>query len=105
MEADKKRKTYDREFWVNAVNLVMEGGRKVRELGIDPNTLYHWKRELLEERQGGFPGKRAIARSSIFEYIEIFYSRVRRHSALGRKSPVAFEQSHFVAFLTARNTG
>lgn len=45
------------------------------------------------------------AQSSIFEYIEIFYSRVRRHSALGRKSPVAFEQSHFVAFLTARNTG
>jgi putative transposase len=31
------------------------------------------------------------ARSSIFEYLEIFYSRVRRHSALGYKSPVAFE--------------
>ncbi|GJQ22171.1 MAG: hypothetical protein HBSIN02_25260 [Bacteroidia bacterium] len=24
---------------------------------IDPNTLYHWKRELLEEREGAFPGK------------------------------------------------
>jgi transposase InsO family protein len=45
------------------------------------------------------------ARSSIFEYIEIFYSRLRRHSALGRKSPVAFEQSQTVAFLTARKTG
>jgi transposase len=61
MEGDKRRKTYDREFKVNAVNLVIEGGRKVsevaRELGIDANTLYHWKRELLEEREGAFPGK------------------------------------------------
>lgn len=61
MEADKRRKTYDREFKINAVSLVTEGGRKVREvareLGIDPNTLYHWKRELLEEREGAFPGK------------------------------------------------
>jgi transposase len=61
MEADKKRKTYDRDFKVNAVALVTEGSRKVREvareLGIDANTLYHWKRELQEEREGAFPGK------------------------------------------------
>jgi len=33
---------------------------------------------------------RAEARQSIFEYIEIFYNRVRRHSALGYVSPVDF---------------
>jgi putative transposase len=32
------------------------------------------------------------ARRRIFEYVEIFYNRVHRHSALGYKSPVAFEQ-------------
>ncbi len=31
------------------------------------------------------------ARSSIFEYIEMFYNRVRRHSSLGYVSPEAFE--------------
>lgn len=32
------------------------------------------------------------ARASIFEYIEVFYNRVRRHSYLEYVSPVAFEQ-------------
>ena len=33
---------------------------------------------------------RWVARQSIFEYIEIFYNRKRKHSALGNKSPVQF---------------
>ena len=36
---------------------------------------------------------REEARASVFEYIEIFYNRVRRHSALGYKSPAEFEQT------------
>ena len=32
------------------------------------------------------------ARKSLFEYIEIFYNRVRKHSALNYKSPAAFEE-------------
>jgi transposase InsO family protein len=31
------------------------------------------------------------ARQAIFEYIEVFYNRVRRHSAIGYVSPAAFE--------------
>lgn len=34
---------------------------------------------------------RAQARAAIFEWIEIFYNRVRFHSALGYQSPVDFE--------------
>lgn len=36
---------------------------------------------------------RAEARASVFEYIEVFYNRVRRHSALGYLSPVEYEQT------------
>jgi transposase InsO family protein len=36
---------------------------------------------------------RAEARLSLFEYIEVFYNRRRRHSAIGYKSPEAFEAS------------
>ena len=35
---------------------------------------------------------REEAKSAIFEYIEIFYNRERRHSTLGYCSPVKFEQ-------------
>ena len=35
---------------------------------------------------------RGQARQIIFEYIECFYNRVRRHSTLGYVSPAAFEQ-------------
>jgi transposase InsO family protein len=34
---------------------------------------------------------RAQARQSIFEYIEVFYNRIRRHSSLGYLSPLEFE--------------
>ncbi len=34
---------------------------------------------------------RAAARQSVFEYLEVFYNRVRRHSSLGYLSPHDFE--------------
>ncbi len=37
---------------------------------------------------------RAEAKRAIFEYIEVFYNRLRRHSALGYRAPHAFEQSN-----------
>jgi transposase InsO family protein len=36
----------------------------------------------------------AQARTTIFEYIEVWYNRQRLHSTLGYLSPVAFEQQH-----------
>jgi len=37
---------------------------------------------------------RAAARSAIFEYIEVFYTRERRHSTLGDLSPADYESGH-----------
>ena len=35
---------------------------------------------------------RGLARQTIFEYVECFYNRMRRHSSLGSMSPVTYEQ-------------
>lgn len=36
---------------------------------------------------------RAAAHQALFEYIEVFYNRKRRHSALGYRSPIEYEAS------------
>jgi len=36
---------------------------------------------------------RELARADVFDYIEVFYNRTRRHSHLGGISPEAFEQA------------
>ena len=35
------------------------------------------------------------ARQVIFEYIEVYYNRIRRHSTNGWLSPAAFERLHY----------
>lgn len=46
------------------------------------------KRELIN---GQTPASMEEARHLVFEWIEVFYNRQRRHSTLGYKSPEAFE--------------
>lgn len=46
---------------------------------------------------------RAAARHSLFEYIEVFYNRVRRHSALGYQSPTQFVEAAY-PFSSAHKT-
>ena len=51
------------------------------------------KQELVYLQPDGRFESHAHARRMIFEYIEVFYNRKRRHSALGYLSPEAFEAS------------
>jgi transposase InsO family protein len=44
---------------------------------------------------------RAAARRSVFDYIEVFYNRRRRHSTLGYVSPVEYEREAVRAALAA----
>jgi transposase InsO family protein len=49
------------------------------------------KKELVHDEDYA---TRAEAKGSIFEYIEAFYNRVRRHSSLGYVAPVEYERAH-----------
>ena len=42
-------------------------------------------------------GSRAAAKASIFEYIEVFYNRQRRHSHIGQVAPLVFESAALAA--------
>ena len=49
------------------------------------------KKELVHRRT--WPTKNEL-RSEVFDYIEIFYNRERRHSTLGQRSPADYEKLH-----------
>jgi transposase InsO family protein len=56
-----------------------------------------WSRmqvELLDRRRWR---TRVELATAIFEYLEIFHSRQRRHSSLGMLTPIAFENTSTVA--------
>lgn len=48
---------------------------------------------------------RTDARRRLFDYIEVWYNRQRRHSALGYISPTAFESAYHQAFHLSMKTG
>ena len=49
---------------------------------------------LRKELTRGEPfATKAEARAELFDYIEVFYNRVRRHSSLGYKSPSEYERA------------
>lgn len=49
------------------------------------------KKELVY-REGPWRTRRELA-TAVFDYIEVFYNRERRHSTLGYYSPLEFEQN------------
>jgi transposase len=55
------RRSFDREFKISAVKLVLDSGKSVKsiaaELGISDNTLFNWKRKYQEDAKNAFPGK------------------------------------------------
>ena len=57
----KKRRSYSREFKLEAVILVLEGGMSVsqaaRDLEIPESALWRWKKDYEEDPSQAFPGK------------------------------------------------
>jgi transposase len=61
MGKSKKRKQYTREFKLDAVKQIVEGGRSLAEvadsLGLNRSVLGRWKAKFLEEGAVAFPGQ------------------------------------------------
>jgi putative transposase len=84
-------------------------GRRLRAAGLVPSmsrTANCWdnavaesffatlKRELVDRPDRPAWPTRAAARQALFEYVEVFSNRRRRHSTLGYLSPAAYEAAH-----------
>ena len=55
------RRSFTKEFKINAVKMIIDEGKKAsevaRELDISENILHNWKRHYLEDQAQAFPGK------------------------------------------------
>jgi transposase len=55
------RRSFDKEFKISAVKLVVDSGKSVKsiasELGISDNTLFNWKKKYQQDAKNAFPGK------------------------------------------------
>ena len=57
----KKRKTYTREFKLEAIELIKSSDKSIaqieRDLGLSSGQIHHWKRQLQRDGEEAFPGK------------------------------------------------
>lgn len=83
MGKTKKRKKYTREFKLEAVKQIVEGGRTLadvaKSLGLNRGVLGRWKMAFLEDGAVAFPGKG----KQTPENAEI--SRLKRELALAKQ--------------------
>ena len=79
----RKRRSYSREFKIEAVSLITEGGLSIsqaaRDLGISQTVLGRWKKQFTEDPGQAFPGKGKVGPQDE----ELF--RLRRELAIVRQ--------------------
>jgi len=69
----------------------MSGVGQCWDNAVVESTFGSLKRELIHHETYA---TRDEAKASVFEYVEVFYNRVRRHSTLGYVSPAEYERTH-----------
>ncbi len=61
METRKQRRTFDKNFKVSTVKMILNSGKSIRsisqDLDISENTLHNWKKQYLADTKNSFPGK------------------------------------------------
>lgn len=69
----------------------MSGVGQCWDNAVVESTFGSLKRELVHHEDYA---TREEAKASVFEYVEVFYNRDRRHSTLGSVSPAEYERAH-----------
>ena len=82
---------YRRRLSEGRITGSMSGVGQCWDNAVVESTFGQIKRELVHHETYA---TRDEARASIFEYVEVFYNRVRRHSTLGYVAPAEYERAH-----------
>ena len=91
----RRRRTFDRDFKIRAVRLVLAEDRPVgevaAELGILPKTLYNWVRKFRSDPDEAFPGKGKLPPTKDrLHLLEQENARLRAEKAILKKALAIF---------------
>ena len=91
----KTRRRHPREFKLEAVRLVMEQGRSVREtarsLGIAESLLHSWKKKFLADGDVAFPGHgKPVPKDEEIRALRRELERVRQERDILKKATAYF---------------
>ena len=93
----KKRRTFSREFKLEAVGLITKKGYSIaeasRNLGIEYSVLRRWKSQLADDPQNAFPGKGKLkAPDEDFRRLKRELERVKEERDILKKALAYFAE-------------
>lgn len=95
----QKRKTYTREFKLEALHLVETSGKPIaqieRDLGLSKGLMHHWKRQLSQNGGEAFPGKgRLKAQDELIRQLRRDNGILRQERDILKKAVAIFSQTN-----------
>jgi len=98
MSEPKRRRRFDAQFKLDAVRLMDESDRTIsdiaKDLGVRPELLYRWKRELELDPQQAFPGKgRLKPEQEQLRQLEQELARVKQERDILKKALAYFSRN------------
>lgn len=81
------RKTYSKEFKIEAVRLAQEQGfaQTGRDLGINPNQIHNWRARLEQDGERAFPGQ-GNPRDAEMAHLQRENKRLEEENAILKKA-------------------
>ena len=90
----KKRRTFSKEFKLEALELSKTGGKSdtqlERELGLSRGSLYNWRKRLSENEERAFPGKGHSQKDEYPRHIERELEIARQERDILKKALAIF---------------
>lgn len=98
MSEPKRRRRFDAQFKLDAVRLMDQSDRTIsdiaKDLGVRPELLYRWKRELEKDPQQAFPGKgRLKPEQEQLRQLEQELARVKQERDILKKALAYFSRN------------
>ena len=97
MEERRTRRRFDRQFKMDAVRLITDGGQSVatvaRDLGVGRSQLQRWKKQFQEKAERAFPGKgRIMVENKELEDLRRELARVKEEREILKKVLAIFSK-------------